>query len=174
MINILLITFGLFVLFELSCRVFAWYVTLFIQKAVKYKDQHKEKYLLFIRQVFYRVMLLITILLMNHFYVSKTFYQSNQWLILMWTVGFVLLIVLILWWLNALIIRSLLMNQQYNQSFVEVFKQKISYIMLNPRTFEYLYIQDAYLKKSNHLNHLLSLIALIMLFLDVQILYSEY
>lgn len=112
MINILLITFGLFVLFELSCRVFAWYVTLFIQKAVKYKDQHKEKYLLFIRQVFYRVMLLITILLMNHFYVSKTFYQSNQWLILMWTVGFVLLIVLILWWLNALIIRSLLMNQQ--------------------------------------------------------------
>ena len=87
------------------------------------------------------------------------------------SISIILLILFILWWLNAFILRQVVLKQQ-QQSVTPVFKQKISYIMLHPLQFKALYISPDYLKRSVWMNRLLSVFAFILLFIDIQVLFN--
>ena len=58
------------------------------------------------------------------------------------------------------------------QSVTLVFKQKISYIMLHPLQFKGLYISTDYLKRSVWRSRLLSIVAFILLFIDLQFIFN--
>lgn len=171
MIKILGITIGLYIFFEILSHGFAWYVVQFFKNAVV-QDERKPRHLQFIRQTFYRLILILTIVLMSHWYTERTFSEQNDLIRFTWSIGFILLILFIIWWINALIIRSVILKQAQQQSVTHVFKQKIGYIMLHPKTFIHIYTDAEYLKKSVIMNHLLSILAFIILFLDIQMLYT--
>ncbi|WOE41582.1 MULTISPECIES: hypothetical protein [Acinetobacter] len=111
---------------------------------------------------------------MNHAYTEMAFFEQSDMLRFTWSTVVILLILLILWWINALIIRQVLLTEQQicQQSVTATFKQKISYIMLHPREFKDNYINTIYLEKSKWMNKLLSVLAFILLFMDLQLLFN--
>ncbi len=171
MYKIILIALALYLFCEALCHGFA----LFVSKIFKNADQLKQnlpEHNQFIQQFFYRTMLMITIVLMNHFFVEVTFYEQNDWVRFTWSLTVIIMILSILWWLNAWILQRVISNQSQQQSVTEVYKQKISYIMLHPLEFRYLYTHPDYLNHSVWLNRLLSLIALILAFVDTQLMFN--
>lgn len=82
----------------------------------------------------------------------------------------ILMILLVFWWINAFIVRQVVLKQQY--AVTAVFKQKISYIMRHPLQFKSLYITTEYLSISVWMNRFLSALAFILLFIDIHILFS--
>jgi hypothetical protein len=171
MSKIILITIVLYLICEVLCHGFALFVRKIFTNVVV-QDQRKPLHLQFVQQTFYRTMLVISILLMSHFYSEMVFIEQSDFIRFTWSITFIVFIVFTLWWLNALIIRQVLLQSSQNQSVTHVFKQKISYIMWHPLEFKEAYINADYLKKSVWLNRLLSLLALIILFLDVNALFT--
>ncbi|WP_173911935.1 hypothetical protein [Acinetobacter sp. Marseille-Q1618] len=172
MLKVVTLTVALYLCLELLCHTFAYYVSwIFKKSALKQGIEHRQD-LVFIRDIFYRIMLLISIVLLNHVYTEKIFYEINPFIRYFWAFAFTSFIVLILWWLNALIIQSTLIKQNQKQSFNATYKQKISYILLHPKEFLHLYTATDYLEKSKYLNYLLSMLAFILLFFDIQLLFN--
>ncbi|WP_296280376.1 hypothetical protein [uncultured Acinetobacter sp.] len=169
MFKIFIITLALYLFLEVLCHGFALFMRKCLSKVV-IQDQTKPLSLQFIQQTFYRTMLLVSIALMNHLYGEVAWFAQNDWIRFTWSITVALLIVLVLYGLNAFIIRQVILKQQ--QSVIAVFKQKFSYIMLHPLEFRHLYRTESYLSKSVWINRFLSITALILLFLDVQILYN--
>ena len=169
MYKIFIITIILYLFLEILCHGFALFMRKCLNKAVA-QNERKPLYLRFIQQTFYRTMLLISIVLMNHIYSEIAWFEQSDRLRFTWSIAVTLFILLILYGLNAFIIRQVALKQQ--QHVTPVFKQKISYIMLHPLEFRYLYCTQNYLTQSIWINRLLSIIAFILLFFDVQILYN--
>ena len=170
MYKVLIITLTLYLFLEILCHGFALFMRKCLDKAVT-QDERKPLYLQFIQQTFYRTMLLVSIILMNHVYSEIAWFEQSDWIRFTWSISVVLLILLVLHGLNTFIIRQVVLKQQ-QQSVTAVFKQKFSYIMLHPLEFKHLYSTQDYLSKSVWINRLLSITALILLFLDIQILYN--
>ena len=171
MIKIILITFALYLSCEILCHGFAIFVSKIFQKADKLEMNSKE-HLKFIQQFFYRTMLLLTIALMSHFYTEMVFFEKNDWIRFTWSAVMVMLIVFVLLYINAVIIQKVILKQSQQQSLTQVFKQKISYIMLHPKEFKYLYTNAEYLQQSLWMNRFLSVVALILIFVDTQLLFN--
>lgn len=171
MYKILLISITLYIFFELLCHGFALFMRKSLNKVVL-QNARKTLYLQFIQHTFYRTLLLISIILMNHIYTEVALFEQNQWVRFTWSMLVTLLILGLLYCLNAWIIHQVLIKQMTQQSVSAVFKQKISYILLHPLEFKHLSSHQDYLTKSVWINRLLSLIAFILLFLDVQLLYN--
>lgn len=170
MYKTLAISIGLYLFLEILCHGFAFFAGKIVSKADKQKLNH-PLHLEFTRQTFYRTMLLVSIVLMSHFYTEIAYFEQNAWIRLTLSISIILLILFILWWLNAFILRQVVLKQQ-QQSVTPVFKQKISYIMLHPLQFKALYISPEYLKRSVWMNRLLSVFAFILLFIDIQVLFN--
>ncbi|CEI53415.1 hypothetical protein [Acinetobacter bereziniae] len=115
-------------------------------------------------------MLLVSIVLMSHFYTELAFFEQNDWIRLGLSILIILMILLVFWWINAFIVRQVVLKQQY--AVTAVFKQKISYIMRHPLQFKSLYITTEYLSISVWMNRFLSALAFILLFIDIHILFS--
>ncbi|MFW1802230.1 hypothetical protein ACG9YX_19670 [Acinetobacter nematophilus] len=169
MYKVLYISFALYIFLEILCHSFA----LLARKIVSRSDVQKLNHplhLQFIQQSFYRIMLLLSIVLMSHFYSDIAFFEQNDWIRLTFSTLIILMILLAFWWLNAFILRQVILKQQ--AAVKAVFKQKISYIMLHPLQFKDLYITTDYLSTSVWINRLLSLVAFILLFVDIQVLFG--
>lgn len=169
MYKILGISIALYIFLEILCHGFA----LFARKIVSHSDTQKLNspvQLQFIQQSFYRTMLLVSIVLMSHFYTDMTFFEQNDWIRLALSILIILMILLVFWWINAFIVRQIVLKQQY--AVTAVFKQKISYIMLHPLQFKSLYITADYLRISVWINRFLSILAFILLFIDIHLLFS--
>lgn len=171
MYKIILTTLGLYVFCEVLCHGFAFFIRKFFQNIDKLQINSAE-HLKFIQQFFYRTMLLISIALMSHFYTEMAFFEQNDWVRFTWSAIIILLILFVLWWLNAFILRQIILKQSQQQSVTQIFKQKMSYIMLHSTEFKYLYTPTEYLKRSLWMNRFLSVIALILLFIDTQLLFN--
>lgn len=171
MYKIIITALGLYLFCEVLCHGFAFFVRKIFQNSDKLKINTAE-HLKFIQQFFYRTMLLVTIALMSHFYTEMAFFEQNDWVRFTWSAMIVLLILFVLWWLNAFIIRQVILKQSQQQSVIQIYKQKISYIMLHPMQFKSLYTDPEYLKRSFWMNRFLSLVALIMTFIDTQLLFN--
>lgn len=173
MLKVILLTIVLFVFFELTCHGFAIFVRRILDKTVV-QDHRKPLHLQFIQQTFYRLMLILSIALMNHAYTEMAFFEQSDVVRFTWSAVVILLVLLILWCINALIIRQVLLTEQQicQQSVTATFKQKISYIMFHPREFKDSYINAIYLEKSKWMNRLLSVLAFILLFMDLQLLFN--
>ncbi|MEG0487802.1 MAG: hypothetical protein RR575_07680 [Acinetobacter sp.] len=169
MYKVLIIALTLYLFLEILCHGFALFMRKCLDKAVT-QNERKPLYLQFIQQTFYRTMLLVSIILMNHVYSEVAWFAQSDWIRFTWSITVALLIVLVLYGLNAFIIRQVILKQQ--QSVTAVFKQKISYIMFHPLEFKHLYSTQDYLSKSVWINRFLSVTAFILLFLDIQILYN--
>jgi len=171
MYKIIITTLGLYLFCEILCHGFALFVRKILQHTEKLQ-MNSVAHLKFIQQFFYRTMLLLSIALMSHFYTEIAFFEKNNWVGFTWSIAFISLIVLILWWLNALIIRQVILKQSQQQSITHVFKQKIGYIMRHPFEFRYLYTNPDYLKRSLWMNRFLSVVALFMAFIDTLLLFN--
>lgn len=169
MYKIITISIGLYLFLEFLCHSFAFFVGKIVNKANKQKLNY-SLHLEFTRQFFYRTILLISIVLMSHLYTDIVYFEQNTWIRLSFTISIILFILFTLWWLNAFILRQVVLKQQ--QSVTLVFKQKISYIMLHPLQFKGLYISTDYLKRSVWMNRLLSIVAFILLFIDLQFIFN--
>ncbi len=165
--KIILQTVFIYILFEIICHAFAFYVTQFFKKAVP-QDESKPKRLEFIKQTFYRLMLIFSIIMMNHIYTEIIFFEKNQYIVYMWSGFFIVFILLFVWTINAYMIRTILISKQNQHAVINVNRQKISYIMRHPKEFLDIYVMDKYLNKSRKINYLLSFLAFIFLFLDIQ------
>ncbi|MDV2470541.1 hypothetical protein QR674_16315 [Acinetobacter chinensis] len=119
-------------------------------------------------------MLILSIALMNHAYTEMAFFEQSDVVRFTWSAVVIFLVLLILWCINALIIRQVILTEQQicQQSVTATFKQKISYIMFHPREFKDSYINAIYLEKSKWMNRLLSVLAFILLFMDLQLLFN--
>jgi len=171
MYKIIITTLALYLFCEILCHGFALFVRKILQNTNKLHMNSSEHHQ-FIQQFFYRTMLLLSIALMSHFYTEMTFFEQNNWLRFTWSIAFISLIVFILWWLNALIIRQVILKQSQQHSVSQVFKQKIGYIMRHPFEFRYLYINPDYLKRSLWMNRFLSVVALFIAFIDTLLLFN--
>lgn len=171
MLKVILLTCSLYILFELMCHGFALFVRRIFNPAVV-QDHRKPLHLKFIQHTFYRVMLIVSIVLMNHVYSETMFFEQSDFIRFTWSIVFIGFILFVLWWLNAFIVRQVLLQSSTQQSVTHVLKQKISYIMCHPLEFKDIYTNEIYLKKSVWLNRLLSIVAFILLFLDIQALFG--
>ena len=158
MIKIILLTIALYIFIELMCHGFAIFVLRILNKTVV-QDHRKALHLQFIQQTFYRLMLILSIVLMNHAYTEMAFFEQSDVVRFTWSAFVIVLILFIFWWINAFIIRQVLQSQQ-QQSVTATFKQKVSYI------------NATYLEKSKWMNRLLSVLAFILLFMDLQLLFN--
>ncbi|RZG73194.1 hypothetical protein [Acinetobacter sp. WCHAc060025] len=170
MIKIILLTIALYIFIELMCHGFAIFVRRILNKTVV-QDHRKALHLQFIQQTFYRLMLILSIVLMNHAYTEMAFFEQSDVVRFTWSAFVIVLILFIFWWINAFIIRQVLQSQQ-QQSVTATFKQKVSYIMFHPKEFQDSYINATYLEKSKWMNRLLSVLAFILLFMDLQLLFN--
>ncbi|AXQ23988.1 hypothetical protein BEN71_18900 [Acinetobacter wuhouensis] len=170
MIKIILLTIALYIFIELMCHGFAIFVRRILNKTVV-QDHRKALHLQFIQQTFYRLMLILSIVLMNHAYTEMAFFEQSDVVRFTWSAFVIVLILFIFWWINAFIIRQVLQSQQ-QQSVTATFKQKVSYIMFHPKEFQDSYINTTYLEKSKWINRILSVLAFILLFMDLQLLFN--
>lgn len=169
MYKVLSISLALYVFLEILCHVFALVARKIVSRSDTQKLNH-PLHLQFIQQSFYRTMLLVSIVLMSHFYTELAFFEQNDWIRLGLSILIILMILLVFWWINAFIVRQVVLKQQY--AVTAVFKQKISYIMRHPLQFKSLYITTEYLSISVWMNRFLSVLAFILLFIDIHILFS--
>lgn len=169
--KVLIITVVLYLFFELLSHGFALYTVKILKKTVSQNDQKLP--FQFIQQTIYRVILIITIILISHIYTEKIFIEQKDGLRFTWSILFLVFIIFSIWWINALIIRSILLKRSKQQSISAVLQQKLSYIMLHPQAFSNVYFDSDFLKKSKWINHILSLVAFIFLFLDIQLIFSS-
>ena len=128
MYKILLISITLYIFFEFLCHGFALFMRKSLNK-VMVQNERKTLYLQFIQYTFYRTLLLISIILMNHIYTEVALFEQSAWVRFTWSMMVTLLILGFLYSLNAWIIRQVLLKQVTQQSVSAVFKQKISYIL---------------------------------------------
>ena len=171
MLKVISLTVLIYFILEIICHLFAVYVAKIIERSNQKASQSNVLHKKFIQQTFYRLMLLFSIFAMNHLYAELVFFEKNQNLVYAWSACVIVILLFLVWWLNAYIIRSAMLHQVQKQAVVESYKEKISYIMLHFKEYLAICNTEDYLKKSAKLNYFLSFIAFILLFFDIKILY---
>ncbi len=171
MIKIILLTIVLFVFFELTCHGFALFAARIAYNSTMKKAGIRVSQA-YLKHTFYRLMLILSVVAMNHLYIELVLIETDQSVRFVWSFLFIICIVSTVLWLNALVVRSVLREQNHQQSVSAAFKHKISYIMWHFRDFYDICHTQSYLKKSKWMNRFLSVLAFILLFMDLQLLFA--
>ena len=171
MLKIFMITTAIYVFFELTCHGFALFAARIAYNSTMKKAGTRVSQA-YLKHTFYRLMLILSVVAMNHLYIELVLIETDQSVRFVWSFLFIICIVSTVLWLNALVVRSVLREQNHQQSVSAVFKQKISYIMWHFRDFYDICHTQSYLKKSKWINRILSVLAFILLFMDLQLLFN--
>ena len=165
--KVLLLTLSIYLFLELLCHAYAHFISKIIQPKL---NNHHPEYKAFLKQFFYRLMQFLSILLMSHIYNQMVFSEQSALSRLIIISAFILALLFLFFYLNALIIYLVLRKQSNQASFSKSYQLKVSYILLHPKAFKDVLTDRDYLHQSKYLNYLLNLIAFVLLYNDLKLL----